>query len=62
MQNGKLNAAEKMLRGKKKLIKRLRADIENEKQIAAQNIEGIEARIRIAQTLVDALEKGTLRP
>jgi hypothetical protein len=58
----KLNAAEKMLAGKRRLIKRLKSDINWEQKNAAENIEKIQARIRIAQTLVDALEKGTLRP
>ena len=57
-----LNAAEKMLKGKKKLILRLRQEIKNVQFEADQEIERINGRIRVAQTLVDALEKGTLKP
>jgi hypothetical protein len=57
-----LNAAEKMLKGKQKLIARLRKEIRQVEIDAAAEIEGIKARIAVAQTLVDALQKGTLKP
>jgi hypothetical protein len=58
----KLNAAERMLRSKKKLIIRLKSDIAKAQQAADYEIERIQGRIRIAQALADALEKGTLKP
>jgi hypothetical protein len=57
-----LNAAEKMLKGKRNLIKRLKGEIRQTELDAADEIERINGRIKIAQALVDALEKGTLKP
>ena len=57
-----LNAAEKMLKTKKKLIARLKQDIEAVRKDAEVEVSSIQGRIRVAQTLVDALEKGTLKP
>ena len=57
-----LNAAERMLKSKRKLIARLRREITQENEERDRQVLAIQARIRIAQTLVDALEKGTLNP
>jgi hypothetical protein len=56
-----LNAAEKMLKGKRNLIKRLKQDIRRVELDTAREIDSIHSRIKLAQTLVDALEKGTLK-
>ena len=58
----KLTPAEKMLKGKKRLIARLRQEIKNINKYRDEEISNVESRIRIAQSLVDALEKGTLKP
>lgn len=56
------SAAERLLASNRKLIKRLREEIKRVRVDSDEEIAKIEGRIRIAQTLVDALEKGTLKP
>lgn len=58
----KLTAAERMLASKRKLVERLKRDIAQVEDDAAWHINKIKARIEIARTLIDALEKGTLKP
>lgn len=55
-------AAERMLRTKKKLVTRLKKEIADVRWQADEEVKRIESRIRIAQSLVDALERGTLKP
>lgn len=58
----KLTPAERMLASKRKLIERLRKDIEwifEDAEVRAKKIRG---RIKISEALADALEKGTLKP
>lgn len=62
MATKEVNPAEKMLRTKKKLIKRLTNEIALVRQNAEEEVEQIKSRIRLAQVLADALEKGTLKP
>jgi hypothetical protein len=57
-----LNAAERMLKVKRKLIARLRRDLVDVQSEADRQKEAINSRIRVAQTLADALVKGTLKP
>ena len=42
---------------KEKLIGRLKKEITEEREASAERVKGIEFRIKIAQTLVDALKK-----
>ena len=56
------NEAERLLQSKVLLIKRLREEIRDTRADAEARVEKIEGRIRIAQTLADALKKGTLKP
>lgn len=58
----KLNAAEKLLAAKKLLIQRLHGEIAGVRADGEERVKAIERRIRIAKTLVDALENGTLKP
>lgn len=58
----KLTAAEQLLASKRRLIGRLRDEIASVRGRADEAVAKIEGRIRIAQALVDALEKGTLKP
>lgn len=57
-----LTAAEKMLASKRKLVARLKRDIDDINDDAQTAINKVKARIRIADTIIDALEKGTLKP
>lgn len=58
----KLTPAERMLATKRKLVKRLRDEQAWVRQQAADRVAKIEKQIRIAQALIDALERGTLVP
>lgn len=58
----KLNEAQMLLKAKHKLVERLRGEIEDVKVNAEHAISKIQGRIRIAQALIAALEKGTLKP
>lgn len=58
----KVNEAERLLLVKRKLIKRLNEEIVIVRENADAAVVKIQSRIRIAQTLVAALEKGTLKP
>lgn len=58
----KQNEAERLLQVKRRLIKRLRTDIHSIRCDAEMAVAKVESRIRIAKTLVNALERGTLRP
>lgn len=62
MAKQKLNAAERMLAAKKRLVKRLKDDIADVREQAGYDIAKIEKRINIAQTIADAIENGTLKP
>lgn len=57
-----MSPVERMKRGKSSLIKRLKNEINAVREDAAEEVRGIESRIRIAQSILDALEKGTLKP
>ncbi len=56
------NPAKRMAGAKVKLIERLRAQIKQINAQAIKDVEKVEGRIRVAQTLLDALKKGTLKP
>ena len=58
----RLTPADKLLASKRRLVKRLRDDIAWRRECHEADVAKIEARIRIAQVLIDALEKGTLKP
>lgn len=58
----KLSAAERLLESKRKHVKTLRSEIAWRRQQCEEDVKRIESRIRISQTLIDALEKGTLKP
>ncbi len=58
----KLNPAERMLRGKRQHIERLKDQIAGIRADAEEDIQKIQKRIRIFQVIVDALEAGTLKP
>lgn len=57
-----MNGVERMLASKRRLVKRLKTDIATIRENSQWHIGKIEARIRVAETLIDALEKGTLKP
>lgn len=54
--------AEKLTASKQRLIKTLRDNIRTVRADAEVEVKRIESRIRIAQSLLDALQKGTLKP
>jgi len=54
--------AERMLEAKRRHVARLREEIASEHRLTNGRIQKIERRIRISQTIIDALEKGTLKP
>lgn len=55
-----LTPVERMIAGKRKLIARLKDDIADDLARHDEFKAGAQKRIRIAQALVDALERGTL--
>ena len=55
-------AAEKMLRNKKTLISRLNGEIKQVRFDAEGKVEQIQSRIRMAQSIIEHLERGTLKP
>lgn len=55
-----MTPVERMIAGKKKLIRRLEKEIVDARMNAEREVENIQFRIRQAQTILHALEKGTL--
>lgn len=56
-----VNPAARMIETKRKLIVRLNSEIRNVRKNAAADVQSIKFRIRQAQIVMGALEKGTLR-
>lgn len=59
--NGDNSPGMRMLKGKRLLVKRLRQEIVAEREAVERRVVKIEGRIRIAQALISALEKGALK-
>jgi hypothetical protein len=57
-----LSPAESMLKAKELHIKRLRQNIVQIGKDADAAVAKVQARMRVAQTILDALKKGTLKP
>jgi hypothetical protein len=60
-EKAELTAVEKLLKSKRKLIDTLTENIEYERRECEEKVAKIRGRIKIAQSLVSALEKGTLK-
>lgn len=57
----KPTAVEKMIAQKKSLVARLQRDIAHIRANAEAEVGKVEQRIRIARSIMEALEKGTLK-
>jgi hypothetical protein len=58
VRNGKVSPVDRQISLKTKLIKRLEGEIQKVERDAKAEIENIRFRISMAQTLVNALQKG----
>ena len=61
MKRAPLTPVERMLAGKRRLVAHRKADIRLIREQAEAKIAKIQKQIRIAEVLIDALEKGTLQ-
>lgn len=56
------NPVERMIQSKQKLINRLHEDIAYERRAMTERVKAIQSRIRLAQAILRALQKGELKP